>query len=268
MRRITTCLGVVLLASFLVRSQEVASIKPTDPKDKRILFDGSPGQARYVASLKMLVQYAYNVRGFQLLGGPEWINSDRYTIVAKLPANEAVPPVDPTIATLQKTLQALLADRFQLKIHKEIQILPIYVLRTTRRRPKLTEHVQEAPGANVQPGTIRVAIGRARGSQIELAPLITFLSTTMGRPIQNETGLNGKYDFDLKWTSDESTPYGPFGDIFPGPLAAEAERPLPEFRDGPNIFTALQEQLGLKLDSSKGPVEMIVVDHVEKPSEN
>jgi uncharacterized protein (TIGR03435 family) len=90
----------------------------------------------------------------------------------------------------------------------------------------------------------------------------------MGRPIQNETGLNGKYDFELKWTADQSTPYGPFGDMFPGPPAAEGERPLPEFRDGPNIFTALQEQLGLKLDSSKGPVEMIVVDHVERPSEN
>jgi uncharacterized protein (TIGR03435 family) len=130
MRRITTSLGVVLLGSFLVRSQEVASIKPTDPNDRRILFDGSPGQARYVASLKMLIQYAYHVRGIQLLGGPEWINSDRYTIVAKLPANESVPPVDPTIATVRETLQTLLADRFQLKIHKEIRKLPIYVLRT------------------------------------------------------------------------------------------------------------------------------------------
>lgn len=119
----------------------------------------------------------------------------------------------------------------------------------------------------MQPGTIRVTIGWARGSQIELAPLIAFLSTTMGRPIQNETGLNGKYNFELEWTPDQSTPYGPFGDMFPVPPAAEG-RALPEFRDGPNIFTALKEQLGLKLDSSKGPVEMLGVDHVEKPSEN
>lgn len=118
MRRITTCLGVVLLGSFLVRSQEVASIKPTDPKDRRILFDGSPGQARYLASLKLLIQYAYNVRGFQLLGGPEWINSDRYTIVEKFPANESVPPVNPTIATLRSTLQRYWLTGFSSKSTK------------------------------------------------------------------------------------------------------------------------------------------------------
>ena len=114
----------------------------------------------------------------------------------------------------------------------------------------------------MQAGTMRVGIGFARGSQIELAPLITFLSTTMGRPIQNETGLNGKYDFDLEWTPDQSTPYGPFGD---GPEGLEA---YPEFSGGPNIFTALQEQPGLKLESTKGPVDIIVIDRVEKPSEN
>ena len=211
MKRITTTLGVLLLFSSVAGAQEieVASIKPTDPNDRRIIFDGSPGEARYVASLKMLIQYAYNVRGFQVLGGPEWINSSRYTIVAKLSANESAPPVDTTHARLQKILQTLLADRFQLKIHEEMRQLPIYVLRSRNGELKLHNPVGGITGANVQPETIRVGIGFARGSQIELAPLITFLSTTMGRPIQNETGLNGKYDFDLEWTPDQSTPYGP-----------------------------------------------------------
>ena len=81
----------------------------------------------------------------------------------------------------------------------------------------------------------------------------------MGRPIQNETGLNGKYDFDLEWTPDQSTPYGPFGETQPGP-ALGTGRPYPESSGGPNIFTALQEQLGLKLESTKGPVNINVID--------
>jgi uncharacterized protein (TIGR03435 family) len=98
----------------------------------------------------------------------------------------------------------------------------------------------------VQPGTIRVGIGFAIGSQIELAPLIAFLSTTMGRPIQNETGLNGKYDFELKWTPDQSTPYGPSGDMSPGPPAAEGleRRPLPESSSGPTSLPRFRSSSG------------------------
>ena len=120
----------------------------------------------------------------------------------------------------------------------------------------------------MKPGMMRMGRGLLSGSQTELAFLIQSLSQIMGRNILNQTGLTGKYDFELKWTPDQSTANGPLGGGIPGPPPpGVSEGPAPD-PDGPTIFTALQEQLGLKLDSGKGPVEIIVIDHAAKPKEN
>jgi uncharacterized protein (TIGR03435 family) len=173
----------------------------------------------------------------------------------------------------QRMLQALLAERFKLTVHRESKELPIYALVVAKDGPKLQEakpgdtYPNGIKGPDGQPGAGMMMMGRegltAQG--IPIANLVRHLSRVLGRKVVDKTGLTGKYDFTLKWTPDQSQSAmlrGPEGGQ-PGTGSAAA----PEASE-PSIFTALQEQLGLKLDSQKGPVEILIIDHVEKPSEN
>jgi bla regulator protein blaR1 len=159
---------------------------------------------------------------------------------------------------LQPMMQAMLEDRFKLKIHRESKELPIYALLTgkTGMKMKVAESSENRP-------MMRMGRGQVTGKQMDMGTLALNLSNQLGRQVIDKTELKGKYDFELNWTPDETqSAAGPFGGGGPQPPPVSSES------SGPTIFTALQEQLGLKLESQKGPVPMIVVDSVEKPTEN
>ena len=256
-------------------SFEVASIRPSDPARCAPfpMVDGHNSRVEMkCVTLKFLLQLAYGVRDFQISGGPGWIGSTQYDIAAKeaaKPDASAVPDKDVADLTdderktqggrLRALLQPFLADRFQLKTHRETKQLPVYVLTVAKGGPKLKID-EKTPNVS---GGLRLGRAFLAGEQTRISLLVQAVSQIVGRPILDRTGLTSKYDFELKWTPDQSSPNGPLGGpLPPSPDAAPADPNLP------TIFTAIQEQLGLKLDSSKGPVEIIVIDHVERPSEN
>jgi bla regulator protein blaR1 len=248
---------------------EVAAVKPSsaDGHGVNILRQPGGGLRTTGTTLKLLMTFAYNVRDFQISGGPGWINSDRFDIVAKPErgGSESV-PVDPREVTeaqlrtewevLRQRLQTLLAERFQLTLHHEPKELPVYALVVGKNGSKLQESQSKLPGRH-----IIMNRGELSGEGAPLEFLVTVLSDQVGRPVIDRTGLKGNFDFKLQWTPDPGQPMG-------GPLSPGVEAPPPPDPNGPSIFTALQEQLGLRLESQKGPVDILVIDRVGKPSEN
>jgi bla regulator protein blaR1 len=258
---------------------EAASIKPnkSDTNMVRLMFSPD-GLTATNGTLQMLIHAAYGVEDHQISGGPGWLNSDHYDIEAKMDSAtaEALHKLSEDQGRLerQRMLQALLADRFKLTIHRETKELPIYALVIAKNGPK----IQEARPGDTYPNGFKGPDGRAgagmffmngngsvTGQGIPIENLTRLLSRQLGRTVVDKTGLTGKYDFTVKWTPDESQ-----GAMFKGPGSGpqgSASKPPPD-SSGPSIFTAIQEQLGLKLESQKGLVEILVIDHVEKPSEN
>jgi uncharacterized protein (TIGR03435 family) len=261
-------------------SFEVASIKPNRSGDMRMGIRFQPGRFNASgATVKQLITLAYDVRDFQVSGGPSWISSDKYDIDAKEPdalAEElAKLPPDQRREKMGLLMQSLLADRFQLRVSHGTKELPVYALVIAKNGPK----IQEAKPGDSYPngmkgrdgralghgGMIGMAPGQLTGQGVPLVFLVQQLAQQLGRRVLDQTGLKGNYDFTLKWTPDQSSAamlQGPPGGG-PGPDNA----PPPD-SSGPSIFTAIQEQLGLKLESTKGPVETLVIDHVAQPSEN
>jgi len=253
---------------------EVASIKPAAPDSQGTFIQFQPPNGLRVTNMpvRFLIRFAYDVQDFQISAGPGWIKSDRYDIQAKAEnaADSQTVPDDPRKLTddqrktmneqMRERMRTLLSDRFQLQIHKETKEAPVYALVVAKGGPKLKENPGTAggrQGIGMRPG------GQANGTAAPLALLANLLSNVLSRPVIDRTGLTGKYDFELKWTPDAGQEIGPPGGLPPGVVP-----PPPPDPNGPTIFTALQEQLGLRLESAKGPMEMIVVDRVEKPSEN
>ena len=261
-------------------SFEVASIKPNNSGElgRRIMFrpDGFTGNG---LTVKFLISMAYGVKEFQVAEGPGWIDSQRYDVDAKEEDSQAeemrkLPPEKGGEYT-QLLVQSLLADRFKLKVSRTTKELPICALVIAKNGPKLhgakpgDTYLNGLKGPDGRPagvpGAIRMGPGQFMGQGIPVSSLAMSLSQLLGRTVQDQTGLKGNYDFSIQWAPDENQMalFKPPGGG--GPPADN--RPLPE-ASGPSIFTALQEQLGLKLTSTKGPVEIILVDHVEQPSEN
>jgi uncharacterized protein (TIGR03435 family) len=257
--------------------------------------------------LKLLIEEAYNAKDSQISGDPAWASSERFDLKAKpdevTSAQMQKMKPEERKQTLMLMLQSLLADRFQLTLSRSTKDLPVYALVVARNGPKMKKSdfvpsdkppdaAPPAPGG----GTGRVMRGGPppRGGAVMMgppghlningAPLDRFadvLSRILGRPVIDKTGLQGNYEFSLNWTPDENQrplmPGGPppppngataGGAVGGGPGDPSAPEPAPPDASGPNIFTALQEQLGLKLESQKGPVELLVIQHVERPSEN
>lgn len=252
---------------------EVASIKPSAPDARGTMLQIQPGGGLRVtnATLRMLITQAYDVRDFQVSGGPGWINSERYDITAR---SEHLAGADNLPDDLRKMtdeqrktvgeqmrvrLLALLADRFQLKIHRETKEQPVYALVVGKNGPKF----QEAKEGAANRGRMRMGRGQLTGEGVQIQFLTVALSNQVGRPVLDRTGLKGNYDFKLDWTPEPGQGGGPFGTPPPG-----VDAPPPPDPNGPSLFTAIQEQLGLRLESQKGPVDMIVIDSVEKASEN
>jgi uncharacterized protein (TIGR03435 family) len=273
-------------------SFEVASIKPSEGDGRMVRIQTSPG-GRYTASgvnLKMLIQQAYDIKDFQIVGGPAWMSSTPFDIVAKAE--------DPNVtgAQIRLMLRSLLAERFQLKFHRETRELPVYTLVVGKNGHKLQLSATQpnpdgAPPSAPKPGALPAgAVGggvglgtgagggtgvapKASGSMMSIGPgqinaqmapvsaLVNMLAQQLGRPVIDKTDLKGSYDFKLEWTPDATARKG----IGAG---AGGEAPPAGDSSGPSIFTAVQEQLGLRLESQKGPVEVLVIDAVEKPSGN
>jgi bla regulator protein BlaR1 len=220
---------------------ETASVKPGVPGNiGGSTYDFTPGGGLRVTNgtLKGLLETAYDVRDFQISGGPGWVNSERYDILAR-----SASPAD--IKETRLKVQSLLAERFRLRVHRDTKELPVYVLAVARTGSKLAAgQVASAPEG------INAGCGQMIGTRTSMANLAVKLSRQLDRPVLDRTGLSGKYDFRLDWTPDT------------GPCSTSSSP------DSPSLFTALQEELGLKLESTKGPVEVLVIDQVEKPSEN
>jgi len=250
---------------------EVASIKPSNGGDHRLIrFVPGGGVQMTGMTLKFLIAFAYDVQDFQISSGPGWINSDRFDIVAKSErgSSESAPDdfnkmTNEQAKTVQEQmrqkLQALLAGRFQLTLHHETKQQPVYALAIGKNGSKLQESHSKQDARHMMMGR-----GNFDGEGVPLEMLTSALSRQLGRPVLDRTGLKGNFDFKLQWTPDPGQSAGQFA----GPPPPGAEAPPPPDPNGPSIFTAIQEQLGLRLESQKGPVDLIVIDRVEKPSEN
>jgi uncharacterized protein (TIGR03435 family) len=264
---VAVCAAAALLfaAGTLVQAQqqsaprpafEVASIKPGDPNSEIFRIGNMPG-GRFTANnatLKMLIQTAYDVRSHQISGGPNWLDSAKYDIDAK-PDNATPIPDGPAGGPrVRLMLQSLLEDRFNLKLHRELRDEPVYELTIAKGGLKLKE---AANSLKQQQRGMRIGRGQLTGTAAPIVILVNVLSQQLGRSVIDKTGLAGQYDFELKWTPDVGQAQGGPADAGPPPDLG-----------GPSLFTALQEQLGLKLESTKGPVDVLVIDRAEKPSEN
>jgi uncharacterized protein (TIGR03435 family) len=188
------------------------------------------------------------VKDYQIEHAPGWLESERYDIAAK-----SAVPQKTSLAEERSQVRELLTDRFRLTTHRETKQTQVYVLVVSKDGPKLTAH-NDGTGS----GT-RKACGHLAGKRLTIDTIATVLSRQFERDVLNRTGLPGKYDFQLDWTPDSG----------PCPLAPDSEASAAASPSAlPSIFTAIQQQLGLKLESSKGPVEFLVIDRVERPSAN
>ena len=252
---------------------EAASIKPAT-QGGRARMEGGPGSAdpiriRYSnISLRYLVMAAYRVGAFQL-SAPAWLDAKTFDVDAKLPRGA-------TRAQLGQMLQALLIERFHLALHREPRIMPTYSLIVGRNGPKLKEAAEKTghdadddfdplppappneleldsegyPMVPPREGSWLVALrsGHARTHQLNayMRDLAAMLSKQLSRPVTDATGLQGRYEFTLSWMAGVPASDGPTADM------------------GPDLLAAVQQQLGLKLEASRGAVEVLVIDHLEK----
>ena len=235
---------------------EVASIRPSDPAGTVAIRRSGYRIATTSTSLQFLITWAYDVHSDRLYGKPNWLDSVRYDIVANAPQDNPPAPRRPGQPTeLQVMMQALLAERFRLIIHRETRELPMYALVVTKGGPKF--RLTEAPAVMGQTPFSMPGQGRLIGTQVSAEMLAKVLSDQLSRSVQDQTGLKGVFDFRLEWEPDASS-------ARPDDLSTPADP-----RTGSSLFTAIQEHLGLKMEARKAPVEVLVIDHIERaPTEN
>jgi len=228
----------------------VASIKPREFMGQGRQGMSISGDRVTISFLDVLglVRMAYDLQNYQVFGEKGWMGETTYEIVAKTEAG-----VIPSFAEAHLMLRALLVERFQLRFHRETRSAPIYVLTYEKANSALKESVGQ--------GQLNIS-GPAGGSQrsltmkrVPMAQLAVMLSNMTGRPVVDHTGLSGPYDFTLQWARTQDQ-------------AADSSTVEAEAAVGPSIFTAVREQLGLRLVPQTGPIEVLVIDHVERPSEN
>ena len=245
---------------------EVASLKPNKSAGNvtKLLFRGGGRFSATNASLKNLIGYAYKAQYFAISGGPAWIDDDRYDIEAEAEDSSA------THAQIEAMLQSLLADRFHLIVHRETRQVPVYAIVPAKKGKKPASSGEGKcvapdpkapfPPAPVPGEPVPVPCGRLyswgpviSGGRVTMPQLAESIANVMGRPVIDKTGFTGKFDVHLEFN-----------------LVGTAYRPVnpdaPTDTSRPTIFTALEDQLGLKLESQKGPAEILVVDHAEKPA--
>jgi len=239
-----TCLLGAQALSF-----DVASIRPHAPDDDRFRVK-MPSNGRFASTgsvAKLILMLAYDVQESQIVGGPGWFATEKWDIEAKCDDRVAH-----SVEETRRMLQSLLEERFALQIHREAQQRPAYVLTVAKRGPKFKAPEQDGPtNYRITGNTISLERG-------DLARMAQLLSTALGRPVIDHTGLGGRYNLTLQW---DDAPIREGG--VPGLDAAVA----PGDGNG-SIFTAIQDQLGLRLEPRRAAVEVIVVDRIERPSQN
>jgi uncharacterized protein (TIGR03435 family) len=232
---------------------EVATIKPTDPAHPG---GGFTLQGRHLVArnftVEGLITLAYNLHTTQVTGGPDWLKTDHYDLDV-LPDHEGLPSLEQARGIVRK----LLAERFALKFHYDTKDLSVYVLTVAKTGPKFSKSTSDPsspPGMGGPPGRMNMR----NGSMEEFAQMMQGI---LDRPILDQTGLKDRYDLSVRWTPDESQYGGRVPPPNSGDNSAAADAPPP-------LFTAIQEQLGLKLDAMKAPTKVMVIESVQKPSEN
>jgi len=234
-------------------SFEVATIKPSKPDEpgKAFLVRGRRFQT-INTTLSEIISFAYGVHSKQVLGAPPWAASEKFDIDGQ-PDGEGAPSDKQWKGMLQK----LLVERYKLTLHHDKKELSVYVLSIAKNGPKLTKSEGDPNGL---PGLFFRALGALNVRNANMADFAGLMQqAVLDRPVLDQTGLTGRFDFTLNWTPDDSQ-FGGMGAKIPPPTDS-ASAP-------PNLYTAIQEQIGLKLDATKAPADVLVIDHVEKPSEN
>jgi bla regulator protein BlaR1 len=263
---------------------EVTSIKPSQSgkdTERRISFMPDGFSATGI-TLQMLIRVAYEVQDFQISGAPTWLNTEQYDVSAK--TDKSVADELQKLSSDQhnreslRMLQALLADRFRLTLHRETkEQLPVYALVIAKNGPKLhevkpsdadAETTIKLPNGIVvpfRPGQQAILVNQILGKELPITNLVEMLSSQLGRTVVDKTGLTGKYDWNLQWTPEPAS-----SPMFKGAEDGQTgtDNAVRSESAGPSIFAAIQEQLGLKLELKKGILEVLVIEHVEKPSEN
>ena len=227
------------------------------PHEHSHIFNSNGRFTTVNVSARALIQWAFDMPASRIVGGPSWLNSTTFDIDAKSDNSlDLSRTYDSSAAKLEKRrrVQALMSDRFQLISHTETRELPIYALLVAKSGPRF--RATQANGTTINGGRSHIQV---EGGDDTVGLLAGQLAEALGRAVINKTGLHGRYNLSLNWTPDDgATPSmnGTDGSA----LASESS--------GPSIFTAIQEQLGLKLESQKGPVQVLFIDRIEMPSEN
>jgi uncharacterized protein (TIGR03435 family) len=247
---------------------EVASVKLNTSGDLRATMGVQPG-GRFSAinvPARTIISYAYQLQEYQVVGGSAWLDSDRFDISAKAAENQPLTPPSPggPPATIPLMVRALLAERFLLLAHPDTREMPVYHLVVARADSKLGPQIRSSTADCSGPQTpaptgqrpacgIRLSLGSLSAGGRTLADLAGILSQFVRRPVSDATGITGVFEFDLTWTPDI-------------PANAPPESVPPVDPDRPTLFTALQEQLGLRLQAARRPVPVLAIDRAEKPT--
>jgi uncharacterized protein (TIGR03435 family) len=257
---------------------EVTSLEPSRPGSGVVRFLLTrEGVSATGVTLQSLIQESYGVGDPQISGAPDWVSSEKYDIEAKVDGSavDELQKLSPDQRNLEqrRMLQSLLADRFKLTLHRETKVLPAYALVIAENGPKLQESKPgetypngftspDRGGAGMMKITMDGKMGQLAGQGVSVTSLAQALSQRLGRNVLDKTGLRGNYDFTLQWPTTEG--------LVPAVKATEdgQQRTDSSPSPGPTIFTAIQEQLGVQLQSQKTPVEILVIDHADPPSEN
>ena len=223
-------------------SFEIATIKPSHPDDTKGGFQiGGHRLLIQNQTVNDLISFAYTIHQKQIVAGPPWLETERFDIVGQADVEGYA-----NLHQIQEMLQKLLASRFNLKFHQEKRELPIFAITVAKGGPKLTRHTEASNGLPTQSGS--PSSGGRKFSNNTMSDFALGMQSFLDRPVVDQTGLAGRYDFVLTWSPDDAT----------------ADSPNP----APGLFTAIHEQLGLKLEPIKGPADVYVIDNVDKPSEN
>lgn len=242
---------------------EVATIKPSDPTRPGKVFTVRGRDIITInTTLSDLVTMAYNLHARQITGAPAWFDSDKYDLTGRPDV-----PGQPSVAQIKVMVQKLVADRFQFKFHREKKELSVYAISVAKTGAKISKSTADPNGL---PGLFFGGAGPGGGINFNVrnATMAEVANTLQGsvldRPVVDQTGLAEKYDFIVKFTPDpgQMAGFGPGGQ--PGSPPAAADNPDAP----PDLFSAFQQQLGLKIETSKAPVDVLVIDKVEKPSAN
>ncbi|HEY6849483.1 MAG TPA: TIGR03435 family protein [Terracidiphilus sp.] len=243
---------------------EVSTVKASKPDPGNSMMMFTPDGISITSfRLDMVVREAFGINDDRIFGEPGWVKSDRFNIEAKVSADDTPRLKGLKIDERRAMVVQLLEDRFGLKFHHETRDLPMYNLVIAKSGIRMQPAKEQVP-AQARHMLMAHGAGEIESTGASVQSFVRMLSAQLGRTVVDKTGLTGNYDYTLKWTPDDDAPAMARPDeTAPSPNGGAEQNP-----SGPSLFTALEEQLGLKLESSKGPGDVIVIDHIELPTPN